>query len=317
MLSFYSTQPDISKSFNQQFFLPELKEKNIQFFIKREDKIHPFVSGNKFRKLKYNILEAKKTHQNTLLTFGGAFSNHIVATAVAGKQAGLKSIGVIRGDELGIDLQNTLANNSTLLQAHENGMEFHFVSREAYREKTTDSFLNSLKEQFGDFYLIPEGGTNELAIKGCQEILTNEDAFFDYICVAVGTGGTISGLITSAKKHQKVIGFPALKGGFLQDEIETLVNETSNWKLIHEYHFGGYAKYNESLISFINQFYSATKIPLDPIYTGKMVFGIVDLIKKNYFSENSKILIIHTGGLQGIAGFNSKLASKNLELITI
>jgi len=305
------------KSETQQIFLPVLEGKKVTLFIKREDKIHPFVSGNKFRKLKYNIQEAKKEKQKTLLTFGGAYSNHILATAVAGNLTGLKTIGVIRGDELATDFEKTLASNSTLQQAQENGMQFHFVTREAYREKTTDSFLNSLKEQFGDFYLIPEGGTNELAIKGCQEILTNEDAFFDYICVAVGTGGTISGLITSAKEHQKVIGFPALKGDFLQDEIETLVDETNNWKLIHEYHFGGYAKYNEALVSFINQFYSATKIPLDPIYTGKMVFGIVDLIKKNYFSENSKILIIHTGGLQGIAGFNNKLASKNLELITI
>ena len=305
------------KSETQQIFLPVLEGKKVTLFIKREDKIHPFVSGNKFRKLKYNIQEAKKEKQKTLLTFGGAYSNHILATAVAGNLAGLKTIGVIRGDELATDFEKTLASNSTLQQAQENGMQFHFVTREAYREKTTDSFLNSLKEQFGDFYLIPEGGNNELAINGCQEILSYEDAFFDYICVAVGTGGTISGLITSAKEHQKVIGFPALKGDFLQDEIETLVDETNNWKLIHEYHFGGYAKYNEALVSFINQFYSATKIPLDPIYTGKMVFGIVDLIKKNYFSENSKILIIHTGGLQGIAGFNNKLASKNLELITI
>ena len=315
-LSVYSVLPDISKSINQQIHLPELKEKNIQLFIKREDKIHPFVSGNKFRKLKYNIQEANRLKHDTLLTFGGAFSNHILATAVAGKLAGLKTIGVIRGEELANDFQKTLANNTTLQQAHENGMQFHFVSREAYREKTTDSFINSLKEKFENFYLVPEGGTNDLAIKGCKEILTSKDEVFDYICVAVGTGGTISGLIKSAKSHQKVLGFSALKGGFLQDEIETLVNENMNWELMHEYHFGGYAKYKESLISFINQFYSATKIPLDPIYTGKMVFGIVDLIKKNYFSENSKILIIHTGGLQGIEGFNSKLARKNLELIT-
>ncbi len=304
------------KSKNQQILLPELKDKNLQLFIKREDKIHPFVSGNKFRKLKYNIQEAKDLEHDTLLTFGGAFSNHILATAVAGKLAGLKTIGVIRGDELANDLQKTLANNSTLQQAHENGMQFHFVSRELYREKTSKSFLNSLKNKFGEFYVVPEGGTNELAIKGCTEILTNEDEIFDYICVAVGTGGTISGLIKSAKSHQKVLGFPALKGDFLQQEIESFVAKTNNWNLIHDYHFGGYAKYNEAFISFINQFKEETNIPLDPIYTGKMLYGIVDLIKKNYFSENSKILVIHTGGLQGIAGFNNRLANKNLELIT-
>lgn len=315
-LSLDSARPDILQSINQQIFLPILEEKKVELFIKREDKIHPFVSGNKFRKLKYNIQEAKRLKKNTLLTFGGAFSNHILATAVAGNLAGLQTIGVIRGDELGGDLKKTLANNSTLQQAHENGMQFCFVSREMYREKTTESFIDSLKKKFGDFYLVPEGGTNELAIKGCAEILTKEDAIFDYICVAVGTGGTISGLIESAKRHQNVIGFPALKGDFLQKEIENYVDKTNYWKLIHDYHFGGYAKYNESLISFINQFYSETNISLDPIYTGKMVFGIVDLIEKSYFSENSKILIIHTGGLQGIEGVNSKLAKQNLELIT-
>jgi 1-aminocyclopropane-1-carboxylate deaminase len=301
---------------NQQIFLPILEEKKVELFIKREDKIHPFVSGNKFRKLKYNIQEAKRLKKDTLLTFGGAFSNHILATAVAGNLVGLQTIGVIRGDELGVDLQTTLANNSTLQQAHQNGMQFYFVSREMYREKATESFINSLEKKFGDFYLVPEGGTNELAIKGCTEILTSEDAIFDYICVAVGTGGTISGLIKSAKRHQRVIGFPALKGDFLQKEIEKFVDKNDHWKLIHDYHFGGYAKYKSSLISFINQFYSKTNISLDPIYTGKMVFGIVDLIEKNYFPENSKILIIHTGGLQGIEGVNSKLAKKNLELIT-
>ena len=312
-----SARPDIQQSINQQIFLPILQEKKVDLYIKREDKIHPFVSGNKFRKLKYNILEAKKMQQDTLLTFGGAFSNHIVATAVAGKLAGLKTIGVIRGDELRNNLQKTLANNSTLKKAHENGMDFHFVSRASYRDKTSVSFINSLKEQFGDFYLIPEGGTNDLAIKGCEEILTKEDSEFDAICVAVGTGGTISGLINSAKSHQKVIGFPALKGDFLQQEIEKLTTRRENWSLLNEYHFGGYAKYNEVLISFINQFYAATKIKLDPIYTGKMLFGIVDVIKKDYFSENSKILIIHTGGLQGIEGVNQQLSKKNLELITL
>jgi len=217
------------KSKNQEILLPELKDKNLQLFIKREDKIHPLVSGNKFRKLTYNIQEAKRLEHDTLLTFGGAFSNHILATAVAGKLAGLQTIGVIRGDELANDLQKTLANNSTLQQAHENGMQFHFVSRALYREKTSKSFLNSLKNKFGEFYVVPEGGTNELAIKGCTEILTNEDEIFDYICVAVGTGGTISGLIKSAKSHQKVLGFPALKGDFLKQEIENFVAETNNW----------------------------------------------------------------------------------------
>lgn len=305
----------VFKSQNQQIHHPILDDKKVALYIKREDEIHPYVSGNKFRKLKYNIKGAKNHQQKTLLTFGGAFSNHIVATAVAANLNGFKSIGIIRGDELSKDLEKTLENNATLREAQKNGMTFHFASREIYRNKYDANFINQLKEKFGDFYLIPEGGTNELAIKGCKEILTNEDSKFDYICCAVGTGGTISGLINSAKKHQKIIGFPALKGGFLHDEIHQFVKNKDNWYLETNYHFGGYAKYNDDLIRFINQFSKENNMLLDPIYTGKMMFGIIDLIKNNYFKEQSKILAIHTGGIQGIKGFNQKLEKKNQQII--
>jgi 1-aminocyclopropane-1-carboxylate deaminase len=227
----------------------------------------------------------------------------------------LKSIGIIRGDELGKNVEKTLENNATLREAHKNGMTFEFVSREAYRNKLSKEFSNTLKQKFGDFYLIPEGGTNNLAVKGCEEILTEEDLKFDYICCAVGTGGTISGLINSAKEHQKVIGFPALKGDFLNDEIQQFVTNTKNWRLENDYHFGGYAKYTEELISFINGFSEEKYILLDPIYTGKMIFGILDLIKKDIFPATSKILAIHTGGIQGIEGFNQKLKNKNQQII--
>lgn len=301
---------------NQQVQLPILEEKGIELWIKREDKIHEFVSGNKFRKLKYNILEAKKQQKHTLLTFGGAFSNHIVATAVAGDFSGLKTIGVVRGEELANKLNEILLENKTLYTANKNGMEFEFVTRENFRRKTDKDFINELRKKFGDFYLVPEGGTNELAIKGCEEILTEEDQKFDYICSAVGTGGTISGLINSAKNHQHIIGFPALKGNFLSEEIKKLTQK-QHWQLQTEYHFGGYAKYNEELIRFINSFKEKTQIPLDPIYTAKMLFGILDLIAKNKYPKNTKILAIHTGGLQGIAGINKKLKEKNLEEIKV
>lgn len=301
---------------NQQIHLPVLEEKKVELFIKREDLIHPFVSGNKFRKLKYNLRAAKEQQKETLLTFGGAFSNHIVATAIAAQLNGFKSIGIIRGDELGHDLTKTLASNATLREAHNNGMIFKFVSRQAYQEKSERPFLNQLKETYGDFYLIPEGGTNSLAIKGCEEILTKEDSKFDYICCAIGTGGTISGLINAAATHQKVIGFPALKGEFLAAEIEKLT-ANENWHLATSYHFGGYAKYNEVLIRFINQFSKENQIVFDPIYTGKMLFGILDLIAKDHFPANTKIVAIHTGGLQGIEGVNKKLKKKNQELIHI
>jgi 1-aminocyclopropane-1-carboxylate deaminase len=291
-----------------------LEEKGIELYIKREDEIHPFVSGNKFRKLKYNIQEAKKTNKNTLLTFGGAFSNHIVAIAVAGYLTDFKTIGVIRGEELGLDVTETLSKNTTLKNSYEHNMQFEFVSRELYRKKLEDSFINNLKEKYGDFYLIPEGGTNDLAIKGCEEILTVSDAKFDYICCAVGTGGTISGVINASSKHQKVIGFPALKGDFLFDDIKKLTSK-SNWSLQTNYHFGGYAKYTDELIRFINDFNKDTGVLLDPIYTVKMIFGILDMIKKNQFKKGSKILAIHTGGIQGIEGFNQKLKKKNKEII--
>ena len=170
-----------------------MEEKKVELFIKREDLIHPFVSGNKFRKLKYNLLEAKKLKKKALLTFGGAYSNHVVATAVAGKLAGFKTFGIIRGDELTKNLKQTLEENATLREAHENGMKLQFVTREQYRQKSSFGFIEKMKNKWGDFYLIPEGGTNCLAVDGCEEILIDEDSKFDYICSAVGTGGTISG----------------------------------------------------------------------------------------------------------------------------
>lgn len=290
--------------------LKTLFPNSISVQIKREDLIHPFVSGNKFRKLKYNLLQAKAENQKTLLTFGGAFSNHIAAVAFAGKERGFKTIGIIRGDELA----QKVNENPTLLFAQKCGMQLEFISREEYRLKSELSFIENLKQKFGNFYLIPEGGTNALAIKGCEEIITHEDADFDYICCSIGTGGTISGLINSALPHQKVLGFPALKGDFLKEEIRNFV-QNENWELISDYHFGGYGKINAELVLFINHFYAENQIPLDPIYTGKMVFGVIDLIQKNYFPAESKILMIHTGGIQGIQGMNIKLKNKQLPTI--
>ncbi len=290
------------ESINQKI---NIENSNISLYIKREDLLHPIISGNKFRKLKYNLTHAKNEKKEVLLTFGGAFSNHILAVAAAGKEHGFRTIGIIRGEEL----KDTVSENPTLQKAQDLGMIFEFVDREIYREKNNPKFIRQLADKFGDFYLIPEGGTNDLAVKGCEEILTVNDEKFDYICCAVGTGGTISGLINCSKNSQQVLGFPALKGDFLREDICRFASK-SNWDLITEYHFGGYAKVSEELIQFINEFYQKHKIPLDPIYTGKMMFGVIDLIHKNYFPENSKILVIHTGGLQGIAGMNKLLKQK-------
>ena len=288
----------------------KLSNKTISVSIRREDLIHPFISGNKFRKLKYNLVQAKAENNDTLLTYGGAFSNHIAAAAYAGKEYGFKTIGIIRGDEL----ESKIFENPTLKFAQECGMQFKFVTREEYRHKTEADFIENLKHEFGDFYYVPEGGTNEFAVQGCEEILTQDDSQYDFVCSAVGTGGTISGIINSSFPHQKVLGFPALKGDFLNNEIRKFVHK-ENWELITDYHFGGYGKVNPELIAFVNQFYAENQVPLDPIYTGKMVFGVIDLISTNYFPENSKILLIHTGGLQGISGMNLKLKAKKLPII--
>lgn len=295
----------------QQIHFSEIENCGVSLFIKREDELHSFISGNKYRKLKYNLAEAAKQQKRTLLTFGGAYSNHIAATAAAGFAYNLKTIGIIRGDELANHLDETLQNNPTLKFASEHNMQFEFISRAVYRDKTSPEFIAALKEKFGDFYLVPEGGTNNFAVKGCEEILSEEDTKYDVICCAVGTGGTISGILNSLKNHQKAIGFPALKGDFLQHEINKYIIKKDNWSLNSNYHFGGYAKVSEELIIFINNFKSETKIPLDPVYTGKMMFGIVDLIKNNFFEKGTKILAIHTGGLQGIEGMNLLLKKKN------
>ncbi|WP_223033706.1 1-aminocyclopropane-1-carboxylate deaminase/D-cysteine desulfhydrase [Hanstruepera marina] len=294
--------------------IENIDQLNIQLtsslFIKPEYQIDAFVSGNKYRKLKYNVIEAESSGFSRLLTFGGAYSNHIAAVAKAGLSKGFKTVGVIRGEEL----EKKVSNNPTLQFAQRCGMQFKFISRGDYRNKTKPDFIHQLKRDFGDFYVIPEGGTNELAVKGCEEILTEEDKVFDFICCPVGTGGTISGLINASEEHQKILGFQALKGDFLQKDIRKFAHK-SNWELIADYHFGGYAKINTELVSFINAFKAENSIPLDPIYTGKMLFGIFDLIKNGYFSKDARILAIHTGGLQGIDGMNKLLKKKQMPLI--
>ncbi len=295
---------------NQELVLSRLRNFDVDLYIKREDKIHPQISGNKYRKLKYNIAAALAENKKTLLSFGGAFSNHISAVAAVGKMHNLKTIGIIRGDELGTNPEDSIRENPTLQLAEANGMCFKFVSRTDYRLKKEAFFIDQLKEEFGDFYLIPEGGTNALAIKGCEEILKTKDKQFDFICAAMGTGGTLAGIINSAGENQTVLGFSALKGDFLKAEVDKYTIPGKKWSFIDQYHFGGFAKVDAEIITFINDFKKETDIPLDPVYTGKMLYGIVDLIEKGYFFPGAKILAVHTGGLQGIAGMNTILAKK-------
>ena len=286
----------------QQINTRLIQEKKLDFFVKREDLLHPEISGNKWRKLFYNLQAAKAQSKNTLISFGGAYSNHIHALAAAGALFRFKTIGIIRGERPKI-------LNASLRFAQQKGMLLYFVSRRDYKDK--NAVLSKLDLPLADSYILPEGGTNMLAIKGCQEIITELKDSFDYYCVCCGTGGTIAGIITALDTKTKVLGFSVLKGNFLTKEVENLVSEFGhktypNWEIKEDYHFGGYAKYKMNLIEFINAFKANHGIPLDPIYTGKMMYGIMDLIEKDYFPKATRILAIHTGGLQGIAGFNER-----------
>ncbi|GAA0877644.1 pyridoxal-phosphate dependent enzyme [Algoriphagus jejuensis] len=280
---------------------PLLSEKVIRLAVLRLDKVHSVVSGNKFFKLKHNLEEAKTLGKKTILTFGGAFSNHIHATAAAAHAEDLQCIGIIRGEDA--DLANP-----TLAYARKMGMKLHFVDRESYRNKNSPQFQEKLRILFDDFYLIPEGGTNELAIAGTKEILDESHSNYTHVAVSIGTGGTFSGLIASLQPQQTLIGCSSLKGEFIRKEMANLfskynIHSSGKWEIQTDYHFGGYGKHKPELICFMHWFYSEFHIPLDPIYTGKMAFGIWDLIEKNHFPKGSSILMIHTGGLQGNAGF--------------
>ncbi len=278
---------------------PWTRDQKIRVLVRREDLNHDAVSGNKWWKLKYNLVEAVRLNSKTILAFGGAYSNMVYATAAAAHEMGMNSIGVIRGEE-------TFPTNHTLSFAKKMGMQLHFVSREAYRKKSEQHFIESLKGKFGDFYMLPEGGTNELAVKGCMEFGKKimDETEFDYLCLPVGTGGTAAGIIAGIAGKKEVVGFSSLKGGeFLENEIKPLLEkcrltDPGNWSIETQFHFGGYGKANDELNGFIRQQLLENQLPLDPVYTSKMMYGIVRLISEGYFKPGSTVLAIHTGGLQ-------------------
>lgn len=275
-----------------------LERAGVRLLVKREDLNHPVISGNKWWKLKYILEEVKRTGKDTVLTLGGAYSNHIRATACAAYELGLRSLGIIRGEE-------TLPLNRSLQSAVDHGMKLHYVSRGSYQTRETPEFLNRLKTQFGDFYFIPEGGTNDLAVKGCAEmaeiVLGQTD--FDFVFLPVGTGGTLAGLVAGLRGRKKVVGVSVLKGGdFLDGVVENLVQEYcgrefSNWRILQEYHFGGYAKTNERLSAFIEE-QRENGIPADFVYTAKALYAIADQARKGNFSRGTTLLLLQTGGIQ-------------------
>ena len=286
-------------------------ESKVRLFIKREDLTHPEISGNKYWKMFYNVKKylEKEVSERKIITFGGAFSNHIAAAAALGNEFGIKTLGVIRGNEL----EDSWQENPTLFSAHQNGMSFRFVTRETYRYK--ERLMAELQEEFPESLVVPEGGTNENAVEGIQYMLTDETKDFDYICSAVGTGGTVSGLSKFAQPHQKVIGFKAVKDNSLENRIKNL-SKKDNFILI-DASDGGFGKITDENVRFINEFYQYFGIVLEPVYTGKMLRKIFEMIEDDYFPANSKILAFHTGGLQGIVGANEMLKKKNRNLILL
>lgn len=278
----------------QRIYNPIWDNQNIELYIKREDLIHPLVNGNKYRKLKYNLASKPKC----IITFGGAFSNHIYATASAGKMYNIATVGIIRG-ELDED-------NPTLLHARSCGMKLHFVDRSSYKLKEKSEVAKAIIEQYDSPLILPEGGNNALARKGTAEVaieINNQLSDIDVIALSAGTGGTASGILTEKINSQQLLVFSALKGNFLIDEIRSM-SGTSDFELETNYHFGGYARTNKELISFINEFFNDHQIVLDPIYNGKGVFGLIDKIKKGQFTKGSKVLWILTGGQQGNSAWN-------------
>jgi len=279
--------------------------------IKREDLIHPIISGNKFRKLKYILKEVVDNNILIVITYGGAFSNHLAATANLGKSLGIRTLGIVRGEEW----KNKIFQSTTLTFCQRQGMHLICVSRTTYAKKQGAYEIQQILKKHPNHRVIPEGGTEVLSVKGCSEILQPADFGFDSVCCSIGTGGTFTGLIQASLPKQRVLGFNALKNPSVKDFILSQTKKT-NWEINPDYTFGGYAKTNNALISFMNTFYQQYKIPLDPIYTGKMLFAIFDLIKKHKWKWGKRILIIHTGGLQGISGMNIQLQKKNALLIS-
>ncbi|MBD2163287.1 1-aminocyclopropane-1-carboxylate deaminase/D-cysteine desulfhydrase [Calothrix membranacea FACHB-236] len=306
------------------------RQAGVDLSVLRLDVMHPSVNGNKWFKLKYNLLEARQKNFTTLLTFGGAYSNHIYATAAAGNLFGFRTIGVIRGEE-------HLPLNPTLSFAVQQGMEIVYIDRQKYRQRRTTELQAELLERFGEVFIIPEGGGNLNGVRGCMEILSGDEGDkgdkgdkgdeevrgqgefwkrqFDTVCVACGTGGTLAGIVLSLQQGQHVIGFPALKNGeFLAEEIDSFLKDyrasglpktndaIASWELVCNYHMGGYAKVNDELLLFAQQFTQEHGIPLDYVYTAKMFYGVMDLLKQGFFPPGARLLLIHTGGLQGNRG---------------
>lgn len=299
---------DTSGSILERLYHPLFEQHNVKVYIKRDDLIDPLVSGNKWRKLKYNLLQMESLGKKGVLTFGGAYSNHLVATAAASNKAGVRSVGIVRGNELNPQSNDTLMNCASL------GMELIFVSRSEYADKEDQEYLTTLKTVHNDLYLVPEGGANFYGIIGCQEIVKEITVDFDAIFVAQGTTATSCGVL-NALSDQRLYSVPVLKGFDAEFEMKRLLSKSgfdddyqeeifSRSTILGDYHFGGYGKYNTELLEFIIDIYKETGLKLDPIYTGKSFFAMYNMISKGEL-DGQTLVFVHTGGLQGVKGIES------------
>ena len=293
-------------STTQEIFHPLFHLYQIQVFVKRDDEIHPIISGNKWRKIKYNLKHIEEAPSiKGALSFGGSYSNHIHAFAFACNQHKIPCVGVIRGEE-------NYANNYTLTWAKHWGMKLHFVDRKTYRRRHDADYIAELQNQYPNYYIVPEGGSNKLAIPGVAEVITelNQQVEFDTLLTPVGSGGTLAGLITGdyeIKKQHKILGVAVLKGAeYLKDEVNNLLpkhaKSHSNWQLLTDYHRGGYAKFSLEDSQKIIAFNKTTGVNFEPVYSGKMILALLDLLEEGYFKAGERIVLLHTGGLQGLGG---------------
>ena len=291
---------------------PLFLKHNVTIFIKRDEQLHGVVSGNKWRKLKYNLHCVSGNPVNNVITFGGAFSNHIHATAFACYQKKIKSIGIIRGEE-------NNQNNYTLSWAKHWGMELIFVDRKTYRLRNDKNYLTQLQQQYPGYYIVPEGGSNSLALQGVAEVIDelNQQIEFDTLITPVGSGGTLAGLILGDKGQHNLLGVSVLKQAeYINEQITELLPEDAkqyeNWQVMQQYHCGGYAKFSQQDALKIREFSQVTNIDFEPVYSGKMILALLDLVESGYFPAGHRIVLLHTGGLQGLGGmFERGLLNKN------
>jgi 1-aminocyclopropane-1-carboxylate deaminase len=287
---------------------PPWEKTGIEVTVLREDLVHPFITGNKYRKLKYNLIDFKNSGKKIILSFGGAFSNHLVAVAASSYENGFKSIGIIRGEDI---------DNDYISFMRSCGMTLHFISRSDYRLKTKGEFLIKLEKELiekkliqslDELFILPEGGSNDAAVKGASEIMNDIPEETEFIACACGTGATISGISKTLQVHQKALGISVLKANdYFENEVIRFGGEIKKITFINDYHFGGYAKKDISLMNFCKNFTNISNIPVEPVYTGKLFFGIDDLIKKNYFSKGTRVTLIHTGGIFNFTRVYQKL----------